>query len=340
MLHPRKISLLLRTLTFRKVGNFLALYFSFHWSRLMGRSVHRGMPAKVGIEPTTSCNLRCPECISGLRAFTRPRGMLKPAHFESMTEQLKKELVYMLLYFQGEPYLNTHFLEMAKIAAAKGIYTATSTNGHYLDEERARQTVESGLHEVIISIDGTTQETYEAYRVGGELETVKQGVRNLVKWREQLKSKTPFIIIQFLVVKPNEHQVEEVKALGAELGVDKVALKTAQIYDYADGSDLIPSDERYSRYRKGSDGKYQLKSKMKDQCWKLWQGAEVTWDGKVLPCCFDKDAEHEMGRLGDRDFESIWRDERYEAFRNQVLKGRSEIEMCQNCTEGLQVWAG
>lgn len=338
MLHRRKITLLLRTLTFQKVWNLVVLFLSYHYSRIARRSVHRGMPAKVGIEPTTSCNLRCPECISGLRAFTRPRGMLQPAHFASMVEQLKDNLVYLLLYFQGEPYLNTDFLGMARLAAKNGIYTATSTNGHYLDEERARQTVESGIHEVIISIDGTDQETYEAYRVGGNLETVKAGVKNLVEWREKLGSKTPFILLQFLVVKPNEHQIEAVQQMGNELGVDKVALKTAQIYDYEQGSDLIPTDDQYSRYREQGDGTYRIKNPLKNQCWKLWQGAEITWDGKVLPCCFDKDAEHEMGSLGDRDFREIWRDEKYEEFREEILKGRDQIEMCQNCTEGLKVW--
>ena len=137
---------------------------------------------------------------------------------------------------------------MAAYASKHGIYTATSTNGHYLTEAKARQTVESGLSEVIISIDGTTQETYESYRVGGKLERVREGVKRLVAAREEMKSLTPFIVIQFLVVKPNEHQIPEIQALGKELGVDKVVLKTAQIYDYEQGSDLIPDQSRYSRY--------------------------------------------------------------------------------------------
>jgi radical SAM protein with 4Fe4S-binding SPASM domain len=312
---------------------------SFYFSKLRGQARHRGNPVKIGFEPTTACNLRCPECPSGLRSFTRPTGMAQMDLFRHTIDQLSQDLVYLLLYFQGEPYLNPHFLEMATYASQKGIYAATSTNGHYLSPAKARETIASGISEVLISIDGTTQETYQSYRIGGNLEKVKTGVRNLVRARKEANSLTPYILIQFLVVKPNEHQIADIKQLGQELGVDKVVLKTAQIYDYENGSELIPTQNRYSRYRKLANGKYELKNKLENQCWKLWQGAEITWDGKVLPCCFDKDAQYEMGNLNSHAFADIWRSEAYEDFRNKLLKSRKEIDICQNCSEGTSVWA-
>lgn len=335
----KKSQLLIKTLTIRKLWNLLKIYSSFHYSRWQKKSFHWGNPIKVGIEPTTYCNLRCPECPSGLRNFTRPTGMLKPENFQNMVDQLHKDLIYLLLYFQGEPYLNKNFLAMAKYATQKGIYTATSTNGHYLNDDIAKQTVESGLSEVIISIDGTTQDTYEAYRVGGELEKVKTGVGNLVKWRKELQSQTPYIVIQFLVVRPNEHQIEEIQQWGKEIGADNVLLKTAQIYDYENGSDLIPTISKYSRYKQHENGKWTLKNKLENQCWKLWQGAEITWDGKVLPCCFDKDADYEMGNLLETSFADIWRSAAYHTFRTHLLRSRNKIDICQNCSEGTKVFS-
>lgn len=68
---------------------------------------------------------------------------------------------------------------------------------------------------------------------------------------KNLRSKTPFIIFQFLVVKPNEHQVEEIKKLAKEIGVDQVRFKTAQVYNYEqDPNQLIPETDKYSRYKK------------------------------------------------------------------------------------------
>ncbi|MEL6251622.1 MAG: radical SAM/SPASM domain-containing protein [Bacteroidota bacterium] len=338
MLSLRKARLLTQTLNPRKVANFAALWFSFHYSRLLGESRHWGNPTKIGFEPTTHCNLRCPECPSGLRSFTRPTGMSDLELFKSTMDQLHKDLIYLLLYFQGEPYLNPNFLEMAAYSKEKGIYSATSTNGHYLSPTKAEETIKSGLSEIIISIDGTTQETYQSYRVGGSLEKVRQGVRNLVEARKRLNSLHPYIMIQFLVVKPNQHQIEDIRQMGKELGVDKVMFKTAQIYDYKQGSELIPTIDRYSRYKKQADGTYQIKNSLENQCWKLWHGAEITWDGKVLPCCFDKDADYEMGSLQEKSFEEIWRNPVYESFRGSLLKSRAEIEICKNCSEGTKVW--
>ena len=338
MITSRKAKLLSRTLTLRKCINFLKIYTSFHVSRLQKRSIHRGNPLKIGIEPTTFCNLRCPECPSGLRSFTRPTGMMNLDLYKELMDQLAPDLVYLLLYFQGEPYLHPQFHEMATYAKQKGIFSASSTNGHYLNEKNARATVESGLSELIISVDGTTQESYENYRIGGKLETVIQGIRNLVHCRKELNSLSPHIVLQFLVVRQNEHQIPEILALGKSLGVDSVVLKSAQIYDFQQGHPLIPEQSQYSRYYLGEDGTYHIKNKLENQCWKLWQGAEVTWDGKVLPCCFDKDAQHIMGQFPETDFAEIWRSQPYHRFRNTLLHSRQKIEMCQNCSEGMKVW--
>jgi radical SAM protein with 4Fe4S-binding SPASM domain len=59
----------------------------------------------------------------------------------------------------------------------------------------------------------------------------------------------------------------------------------------------------------------------------------------VVPCCFDKDAQHQMGSLETSTFTSIWKNEHYAQFRKQLLKGRKEIEICKNCSEGTKVWS-
>jgi radical SAM protein with 4Fe4S-binding SPASM domain len=326
-------------LTFRRVYNFLLVAGSYLASKWLKKNLHRGNPVALSFEPTTSCNLRCPECPSGLRSFTRPTGMLDPGFFKKVIDEVDRDLLYLIFYFQGEPYLNPSFLELVQYAVSRKIYTATSTNAHYLTDENARKTVASGLDRLIISIDGTTQETYESYRVGGQLEKVLEGTRNIIRWKKELKSQTPHVIFQFLVVKPNEHQIAEVEKLAREIGVDEVAFKTAQIYDYENGSELIPENQKYSRYRKISNGKWEIKNNLLNHCWKLWHSCVITWDGKVVPCCFDKDAEYVMGELKNNSFKEIWTNKNYFEFRSSVLRSRQEIEMCKNCTEGTRVWA-
>ncbi len=326
-------------LTPRRALNAGKILSSYFYSRVTGKASLWGSPISISFEPTTSCNLRCPECPSGLRSFTRDTGMLHEIFFKQVIDEMHQHLMYLIFYFQGEPYLNTKFLDMVKYASSKKIYTATSTNAHYLNDEASKKTIESGLDRLIISIDGTTQEIYESYRVGGQLSKVIEGTKNIIKWRKQLKSKTPMIVFQFLVVKPNEHQVAEVKKIGKELGVDDVWFKTAQLYDYENGNELIPTVEKYSRYKKNSSGKWSIKNKLLNHCWKMWHSCVVTWDGWVVPCCFDKDAQHKLGSLKQQSFKDLWRNESYQNFRTSLLKARSEIDICTNCTEGTKVWS-
>ncbi len=258
--------------------------------------------------------------------------------FEKTIAELKDALLYLTFYFQGEPFLHKDFLKMVKSATQKKIYTSTSTNAHYLSPENALATVESGIDRVIISLDGTTQDTYEQYRIGGNLEKVKDGTKNLTAAKKALKSTTPHVIFQFLVVKPNEHQIEDAKALSKSLGVDEIRFKTAQIYDYENGSGLIPENPKYARYKKTTSGKFEIKNKLLNHCWKMWHSAVITWDGLVVPCCFDKDAEYRMGNVSKQSFKEVWSSEKYLSFRKQLIGSRKNIEMCKNCTEGTKIW--
>jgi len=326
-------------MTWKRVVNAARIYRSYQQATRGKIGPVNGLPISISIEPTTSCNLRCPECPSGLRSFTRPTGMLDPGLFERVINELSPSLSYLTFYFQGEPYLNPSFLQMVSYASARGIYTATSTNAHYLTEETALATVASSLDRLIISIDGTTQQSYQSYRIGGSLDKVLQGAKNIIAAKKQLRSATPHVVFQFLVVGPNEHQIADVRRIAREIGVDQVVLKTAQIYDFVNGSPLIPKNDRYSRYRKNSDGTWSVKNNFENHCWRMWQSCVITWDGKVVPCCFDKDAHFVLGDLTTNTFGEIWNGEQYNGFRSSLFNSRSEIEMCRNCTEGGRVFA-
>ncbi len=328
-----------KKLTLLRLRNAAQVLYSYYRSRLTRKPEMSGLPIALAFEPTTSCNLRCPECPSGLRSFTRPTGSLQPELFREVIDQVAHRLSFLTFYFQGEPFLHPEFLPMVQYAASKDIYTATSTNAHFLTDERARLTVESGLDRLIVSIDGTTQAIYESYRVGGRLNKVLEGTANIIRWKKKLKSGTPHVIFQFLVVRQNEHQIAEVFKLARQLGVNEVKLKTAQIYDYRNGSPLMPRNAKYNRYRLMPDGTYAVKNRLHNHCWKMWHSCVITWDGKVVPCCFDKDAHYVLGDLKTHPFEEIWQGEAYRAFRTRLLRSRTETDICTNCTEGTRVWA-
>lgn len=326
-----------RHLTALKIFNAIKVLGSFYWSRLIRKPASSGFPISMSIEPTTACNLGCPQCPSGLKKFTRPTGNLKFELFQKIIDEVKNELIYLTMYFQGEPFIHPSFSKMIKYASDNGIFTATSTNAHFLTKDNCEKIIESGLGRLIISMDGVDQENYEKYRVNGQLDVVIEGIKQLVSVKKATKSPLPFIELQFIIFSHNEHQVPEIKRLARQWGVDKLSLKTAQIYDYQESSDFIPTDEKYSRYKKTSLG-YQIKNKLYNHCWRMWHSCVITWDGRVVPCCFDKDATFIMGEIKQHPFKSIWNSDTYRKFRHQILTKRKEISICTNCTEGTKVW--
>ncbi len=328
----------LNKLTPAKIINFFYVFTGFYIARITRKPVMTGQPVSIAFEPTTSCNLRCPECVSGLRSFTRPTGMLDARFFRETIQQVKNSLINLTFYFQGEPFLNPEFYEMVSLTNRYRIYSYTSTNGHYLSPENARKVIKSGLDRIIISVDNFEPEAYSKYRAGGNIETVVSGIKNLVKARKELKSRKPYIILQFLVNKDNETILDQLRKEAYRLGADKAVFKTMQIYHQESGDKFIPVDENLTRYAKMKDGKYKIRSRLFNHCWKMWHSCVITWDGIVVPCCFDKDADHRLGTLKERSFADIWKSKEYENFRHLILKSRSSVDMCTNCTEGTRVW--
>jgi len=324
-------------ITFLRFWNLALVQLSYYMTLLLKRPVVWGKPFSVSIEPTTSCNLRCPECPSGLRQFSRNTGMLTMELYRKIADEIGNRLMYMILYFQGEPYLNPSFFDIVRDARRRRIYTATSTNAHFLTEENARKTVESGLDRLIVSLDGIGQDIYSTYRVGGRYQRVIDGIGNLVRMKKELGSRTPHIILQFIVFRTNEHQIGEVRELAGKLGVDELQLKTAQVYDYKNGHPLIPTIDRYSRYRQKKDGTWEMKNGFPDKCYRMSVSCVITWDGLVVPCCFDKDALHKMGDLKTDSFDAVWKNPVYQEFRTKVFTSRKSVDICMNCTEGMKL---
>ncbi|MCX6305280.1 MAG: radical SAM/SPASM domain-containing protein [Bacteroidetes bacterium] len=322
--------------------NLIKIVKSYLISRITKRVIHWGNPLAVSIEPNNSCNLQCPECPAGMKELTRPRGFMEPALFRSIINQLLPHLSYLTLYFQGEPFMSKHFFDFISYATSKKIFVATSTNGHFLDAATVQKTIASGLNRLIISLDGADQQSYEAYRRGGDFNKVITGIRLLVSEKKRLKKQTPQVVLQCLVLSSNEHHLDEIRKMAKELGADKLEFKTAQFNDFEHGNPLMPETTKYSRYKppahpltRSPVHQFTPKNRMPDSCFRMWSSCVVTWDGLVVPCCFDKDATHVMGDLTKQGFRDIWRGTRYNDFRKKILRNRKSVGICGNCSQNF-----
>lgn len=316
----------------RRLYNLIRVLNGYLISCVLKRPVFSGGPVAFSAEPTTSCNLRCPECPTGQNGLTRQGGNIDPDLFRQIADAFSPTAFYLTLYFQGEPYLHPRLFEMIRYAKSKRLVVSTSTNGHFLTEPTARETVLSGLDRLIVSVDGSDQDTYSAYRRGGELKRVLNGLKLLSEVKKELHSGKPEVVIQCLLLRSNLHQKEDIRRIGREAGADRVVFKTAQFNDFDKGNPLMPEGSA-SRYKAGKDLHYVIKNRLRNRCFRMWSSCVVTWDGLVVPCCFDKDANHLLGDLKHERLPDIWNSEKYMNFRKEIFRNRKSVEICRNCTQ-------
>lgn len=236
-------------------------------------------------------------------------------------------------YFQGEPLLNKDLPIMIREAHDAGLYTIVSTNAQAMTPELANALVASGLDRIIVSMDGLTDTSYNAYRIGGSLEKTKAALRWLRQSKEksqQLKAKSqkPIVELQCLRLKSNEHEWSELKRVYKSLGADKLTLKTAQLYDYANGHPLMPSNSKYSRYILGTDGLYHRRP-LRKGCFRVWSGCVITTTGEVLPCCYDKAHTFSYGNIMTAPLKDLFCSPQAQAFRKAAMKEQPAI--CREC---------
>jgi MoaA/NifB/PqqE/SkfB family radical SAM enzyme len=325
----------LRKLTFRKISNYLILKVSYLLSVFLRKPVVLGYPAVATVEPTNQCNLKCIECPAGNGSMTRSKGNIDISLYRSFINELSPYLSYLMLYFQGEPLLHPQLTRLIKYAGEKKVYTSVSTNGHHLSRENVKEIVESGLNRIIISLDGTDQQSYQQYRTGGDFWKVLQGIANLVQIKKELKSHLPFIMLQFIVMSHNENQIDEVKALGKKLGTNTTVIKSLQVLDLKNSYDLLPSDSKLSRYRLNKRKELMIKSSLKNRCRRLWHTLVMLNDGCIVPCCFDKNGQYVCGKYPESSIADIWKGDKLRSFRQSILNSRRDIQICCNCTEGM-----
>jgi radical SAM protein with 4Fe4S-binding SPASM domain len=312
--------------------NALKATGSYISSRLVRKPFISGMPVAVGIELTNYCNLKCPECSSGSEKMTRTRGFMNPELYEKFMSEAGPYLYNINLYFQGEPMLHPRFFEFT--AKSGKINLTVSTNGHFLSEENSSRLAVSGVSKLIVSLDGMDNETYSKYRVGGDREKVMTGIEHVSRVIHNEKSKLK-LEIQFLVNRYNESQIPQVENFAARMNAS-LKLKSMQVTDQENADLWMPASDKFRRYRKDDQGSFQLKNPLKNNCLRLWMNPVITWDGKVVPCCFDKDADHIMGDFNNMSFKEIWHGEKFKEFRRSLLENREKIEICRNCTSGLK----
>lgn len=326
-----------RRIQANRLFNAFMLRLSYFISRLTKRYWHAGMPEALSVEPTNLCNLSCVGCPVGQHQLKRPEGKIDSALYDKILQEAGTFLFHLNLYFQGEPFLHRAIFDLIQKAHQRNIYVTISTNGHFLhDERQIDQLIESKLDKLIVSIDGISQETYQKYRKAGHLDKVLKGLELLSRKKKKKNAPLPYIEVQFIAFQHNESEIPLLDRFFAPYNIDKLSIKTAFVDDLSKAKGYLPKTPGFKRYQENEKGQYVLKRSREKGCWRSWHAAVITWDGVVVPCCFDKEAAHAYGNLSEQSLSSVWKNQHAKAFRKQVLKEMTSVGMCTNCVEGVK----
>ncbi|MBN2104032.1 radical SAM protein [bacterium] len=311
-----------RVITFKRLINFISVSVSY----LFRMKKVRAIPPALMVEPTDYCNLKCPLCPTGNNTLNRSKGFMDLEIFRSMIDEIGDSVIHLTMWGYGEPLMNRDFSQMVAYAKKKNIYVRTSTNGSFFKtDDSVDRLIDSGLDELIVSLDGATQETLDQYMVGAKLEEILEGLERLRQRKAEKKAKYPITVLQFLVMRHNEHEIPRMKEISREYGVDRLALKTIR------DTPAPQSKVKNKRYRR--------LVKIKNICSRVWFSSVVNWDGGIIPCCHDLHAHFVMGQLDSgksETFTSVWNNEKYRKFRAQIIRDKNSISICRNCHGSFQ----
>lgn len=326
-----------RHMTPKRFANLLLIlvqHFFIRGDRVLGK------PIRLIIDPTNHCNLACPLCPTGQGRSERQRSVMDLAHFKHLIDEVADYLFEINLYGWGEPLLNRHVFAMIRYAAERNIRVTMSSHLNYLTAEMAEQLVSSGLHSLIVSLDGASPATYEVYRQNGNFERVCANVERLALEKIRQGRKTPVLIWQFLTMKHNAHETDIVRSQYRQFGFNEMLIRPIrcdmgrELEMTSDAEKInsvkawLPDTNELSRY----DYEAQKRKYHPKNCLFLWTQGVVHPDGNVSPCCAIYDPKDDVGNAFEQSFMSVWNNQAYRALREQVRTKRGDNHSpCGNC---------
>jgi len=180
--------------------------------------------ARVYVEPTTLCNLRCRTCIRNV--WDEPPGLMSAATFGRIMDGVRDLVPRPTVFFGGfgEPFAHPDLLAMLAEAKATGCAVELITNGTRLGADTRRELVRIGLDRLWVSIDGATPESYADVRLWDALPQVTEDLARLREERLAHGSGLPRLGIAFVAMKRNIADLPEVIRLGQRLGADRYSV--------------------------------------------------------------------------------------------------------------------
>jgi len=285
----------------------------------------RMIPKTFQVETVAGCNLKCPECAVGADIIThRKKGFMSFDEFKVIADKIRPFCEYLFLHIWGEPLLNKDIFKIIQYASA---FTKTniSTNGNCLTEAKAEKLILSGVTDIIVSIDGVSQDVYEKYRKGG---SVTKALWSLAKLQElNIKySKNVNIYPQYLVFKHNQHEMDMFTEFCQSIG-----LSSTFKAPYIRSNSIFENSDNLKYVRPSYHDIASVKHVMSEKCNNSRAVFTVLLDGSCVICCIDHDGATNYGNIYQQDVLNIWNSPKYRKDRFDILMEDAPEFCLKNC---------
>lgn len=276
----------------RKLANLLRAKFEQHTRSLVPKS----FPYRAAVDVVNTCNLKCTLCPTGQRRFGRDVQLTPIDHLDRLLEEFG-DYLYMVDFFNwGEPLLNPKIGEFVSRVHQRNIFTRISSNLSLPKKRQLDAICDAGLDFMLLSIDGATQDVYQQYRKGGNLELVLENAAYIVDYKRRHRLKTPTLEWRFLCFDFNRHEVEAARKLAKKIGIDLFTIENA----------FIPGE--VAERRDESEYSWALNQKT---CAMLYKFVLLHPDGGLAPCCTMIDKRDDFGDMKAGSLRETWTNERY-----------------------------
>lgn len=289
-------------------------------------------PNVINFEPASVCNLRCSMCWAFRASEGREKNFMTLSEFCRIIDETSLFCSSIFFNFCGEPLLNKEICDMIKYAKSKKIYVELSTNAILLDDKIIPAIIESGIDNLIISLDAVNLESYNSMRVGGDYQKVQENIKKLVEGKRMRKVTKPRLTLQMILSKQNRDFKDKFISTAETMNADIASIKSLYI-DHQGGQDYVNKlkdehfiDDVISRYNI-VDGKFILKETGK--CPNR-RAPVVASDGNIHICCFDIYGKFKVGNAFREGFINVWKSEGYRKIRQDKMNKRAFPE-CAHC---------
>ena len=181
------------------------------------------------VEPTSYCNLKCLGCpVINFKidaAYRKNRQDILPLKMMIDIMNQLPDLEKILFYNFGEPFLHKDAIPFLREVRKRrsDVLIHTNTNGLSLNQERIEIIAgESLVDQMLFSIDGSSQNCYSRYRIGGDFSQAFQNLRAFTQSAIESGNRNKIEIIwQYILFEWNDQdeEINRAKALAYELEV-------------------------------------------------------------------------------------------------------------------------